>query len=113
VDTTHAGLDPGRMRNVIVEANTFNAVTDPFQSPISIEHQENSDTQVWTVDFSRHLPFAGYARNVTAIVPVGQITAGASARVGAGGQSDLIETTRMRSSRERGAGWRPAFLRLE
>ncbi len=81
VDTTHAGLDAGRMRNVIVEANTFNAVTDPFQSPISIEHQENSDAQVWNVDFSRHLPFAGYARNVTAIVPVGQITAGASARV--------------------------------
>ena len=81
VDTTYAGLDFGRMRNVIVEANSFNAVTDAFQSPVSIEHVENSDAQVWTLDFAPYMPFGGRARKVTAIVPVGQITAGASARV--------------------------------
>ncbi len=81
VDTTYATLDFGRMRNVVVEGNSFNGVADAFQSPVSLEHQESSDAQIWTVDFARHMPFGGFARNVTAIVPVGPITAGGSGQV--------------------------------
>ncbi len=101
VDTTYAGLDYGRMRNVTVESNSFNAVAETFQSPVSVEHSENSDAQIWTLDFAPYMPFGGRTRNVTAIVPVGQITAGASARVssmpfatpGAGAGQNQVQLT--------------------
>lgn len=75
VDSSIAGLDYGRMRNVVFEANSFNAVTQLTASPVMIEHEEATAASVWTVaGAAGFLPFGGWARNVTALVAEGAIT---------------------------------------
>ncbi len=81
VDTTFADLNYLRLRNVVVQGNTFNGVTDAFQNPVSLEYTQGSDSQTWTVDFSRYLPFGGYARKISGVVAKGEITSGATGRV--------------------------------
>ncbi|MGB0798284.1 MAG: glycosyl hydrolase family 28-related protein [Planktomarina sp.] len=78
VDTTYADLDFTKCRNVIVEGNTFHSISQPIYNPCTITHNEASDTQVWTVDYAPKLPFGGYARTVTAVVPSGKVRSGGS-----------------------------------
>lgn len=81
VDTTVAGLDYGRFRNVVFQNNTFNGVTQAAVSPVSLEFQQNTAAKTWTLDPSAYLPFGGWARFVTGIVAEGAITdAGGAAR---------------------------------
>lgn len=74
VDTTYAGLDYTRFRNVVFEANTFNGVTQITNSPVMIEHNQNTAADTWVVDGSAFLPFASRARNVQSLVAEGAIT---------------------------------------
>jgi len=80
VDTTLATLDYSRMRNIVFENNTFNAVTQATVNPVSFEHSQASGSTVWTVDASAYLPFGGWARHVEAIVAQGMITGNAGER---------------------------------
>lgn len=80
VDTTFATLDNARMRNIWVEANTFNAVTQLCANPVRIQHDQVSPVAVWTVDGSAFLPFGGWARNVDGFVAEGMITGPAGER---------------------------------
>ena len=81
VDTTFNDLNYNMTRNVVVQGNTFNGITNAFQSPVSLEHTQNTDSLVWTIDFAPYLPFGGYARKVTGLVSSGKITTGANTRV--------------------------------
>ena len=83
VDTSFATLDLGKIRNVTAQSNTFNNVSEQLQSPVTIEHSQNTNAQNWTIDCAPYLPFEGNARRVTAVVADGQITSGASTRVDA------------------------------
>ncbi len=74
VDTTYATLDYSRFRNVLVEANPINGVTQPTQSPVMIEHNQNTASDTWVVDAAGYLPFGARARNVQSIVHEGAIT---------------------------------------
>jgi len=83
VDTSFATLNFGAMRNVTFESNTFNNVTAWSISPVTVDHNEASDQNIWTIDFAPHLPFGGWARTVTAVVADGMIRDAANARVDA------------------------------
>lgn len=79
VDTTYATLDFGRMRNVTFEANAFNGVNQITQSPVTVEHNQNTASDTWVVDAAAFLPFGGWARNVQSVVAEGAITTSANA----------------------------------
>jgi len=74
VDTTHAVLNYGMFRNITVEGNAFNGVGQVIANPVTLRHQQNTAQGVWTIDAGPWLPFGGWARNVTALVPDGEIT---------------------------------------
>jgi hypothetical protein len=80
VDTTHANLDFSRLRNVLFEANTFTAVTNPAFSPLVVRHSQNSEAETWTIDPDGKLPFQGRIRTVTSVVAEGPIRNGTSTR---------------------------------
>ncbi len=74
VDTTHAALEFNSFRNVAFENNTFNGVSQVTQSPVFVQHTQNTAAETWSVDAAAYLPFGSFARNVTAVVPDGAIT---------------------------------------
>ena len=77
VDTSTAGLDFSRMRNVIFNANTFNGVTSVAINPVTVSHEQNTASQTWVVNGSGFLPFGGWARTVQSVVPEGATTTAA------------------------------------
>ena len=79
VDTTFAALDNGRMRNIEVQGNMFNAVREVVSNPVFLEIEQNTAQSTWTAEPGPYLPFGGWARNVESLVAEGMIT-------GAGGQ---------------------------
>lgn len=74
VDTSYADLIYGSFRNLSFEQNTFHGVVLRASSPILIEHTQNTAATSWTVDTGGYLPFAGRARNVSALVLEGALT---------------------------------------
>ena len=68
VDTTFAGLDYSRFRNVIFENNAYNGVDFPAESPAVIIHDQNSEATNWTISTGGKLPFGGRARTVSSLV---------------------------------------------
>lgn len=68
VDTTHATLDFTRFRNVVIEANAYNGVNQITQSPVTIQHDQNTAADTWVIDTAGFLPFGSRARNVSAII---------------------------------------------
>jgi hypothetical protein len=79
VDTTNATMDFTRFRNVVMEANAFNGVNQITQSPVMIEHNQNTAADTWVVAAGPFLPFGGRARNVQAVVLEGAVTNAANA----------------------------------
>ncbi|WP_373354565.1 glycosyl hydrolase family 28-related protein [Pseudoroseicyclus sp. CXY001] len=73
VDTTFAGLDLGRMRNVTFDANVFHAIDEEVRNPLSVVHDQGSVNNQWVIDPRPNLPFGGRARTVEALAPVGKI----------------------------------------
>lgn len=81
VDTTFAGLDMSRMRNVVVENNTFTAVDQVTASPVYLQHDQTTEAATWTVTPGAFLPFGGWARNVESLVIEGMVTTASGTRV--------------------------------
>jgi hypothetical protein len=73
VDTTHATLDFTRFRNVIMESNSFNGIGQITQSPVTIEHVQNTEADTWVVDTGDYLPFGARARNLAALTVEGGV----------------------------------------
>ncbi|SHI87878.1 glycosyl hydrolase family 28-related protein [Wenxinia saemankumensis] len=77
VDTTFAGLDMTRMRNVTFADNVFHGVNEEIRNPVSIEHAQSTASRIWVVDTGTFLPFGGRARVVESVVATDRIrTAG-------------------------------------
>ncbi len=74
VDTSFAGLDNGRMRNVLFNGNSFNSVTQAVENPVLYQHDQATAATVWAVTPGAFLPFGGWARNVEGLVAEGMIT---------------------------------------
>lgn len=73
VDTSFADLNYDRIRNVLVQGNSFQSITQGIENPARISHDQNTLANLWTVDCAGPLPFGGYARNVDSVVARGKI----------------------------------------
>lgn len=74
VDSTIAGLDYSRFRNLTFADNTFDGVTNAAISPASIRHEQATAAQTWVVEGAPYMPFGGRARTVDAVCPDGKLT---------------------------------------
>jgi hypothetical protein len=74
VDTSFANLDFTRSRNVRVEGNTYNQVSETIQNPIVVSHTQNTAAETWVVDAASYIPFGGRIRTVESVMPEGAIT---------------------------------------
>ncbi len=81
VDTTFADLDRTRFRNILIEGNAFNGVTQFVCNPVFVQVDQATAQTTWTVQPGPYLPFGGYARNVESLVAEGKITNASNARV--------------------------------
>jgi hypothetical protein len=79
VDTTVATLDYSRFRNVHFAQNSYHGVTQATQSPVPVEHIQNTESATWVVDAGALLPFGARARTVEAVAPKGNVTTAANA----------------------------------
>ena len=80
VDTSFAGLDMSRTKNLFFDGNSFHSVTHQAANPLRIRHDQATAAETWVVDPQEALPFAGEARGVDAIVALGAIRNAASLR---------------------------------
>jgi hypothetical protein len=71
VDTSFAGLDASRHRNVIWENNAYNGIDTPAESPLVLRHNQTTAASNWTIDTGGKLPFQGQARTVPSFVMEG------------------------------------------
>lgn len=74
LDTTHASLDFTKSRNVRVEGNSFNNVTQGIMNPVIVTHTQNTAADTWNVGAGGFIPFGGRIRMVEAVQPEGTIT---------------------------------------
>jgi Pectate lyase superfamily protein len=79
VDTSFASLDFTKSRNVRVEGNTYNQVTQTIQNPIVVSHTQSTAADTWVVDTAGYIPFGGRVRMVESVMPEGAITNAANA----------------------------------
>ncbi len=79
LDTTFATLDFSRSRNVRVEGNSFNNVTQWIINPVQVAHTQNTAGETWNVSAGGFIPFGGRIRMVEAVMPEGIITNAANA----------------------------------
>lgn len=101
VDTTHATLDFARFRNVIVEANSFNGIAQITQSPVTIDHFQNTEADTWVIDTGDYLPFGARARNLAALTVEGGVRT----------VSNVVDYSMPYAETEKGAGSRMVHLR--
>lgn len=80
IDTSFAGMDKSRMKNIVFADNAYNQVNEPAQNPVTIEHSQNSAAAAWTVNCAPHLPFGGWAQTVEALIAKGDITTGSGTK---------------------------------
>ncbi|MFB2593936.1 right-handed parallel beta-helix repeat-containing protein [Paracoccus sp. p4-l81] len=80
VDTTYADLDYGRMRNILIEGNMFNAISQPVANPLTTEVVQATAGSSWVVRPTA-LPFEGWLRKVEGLAAEGAITNAAGQRV--------------------------------
>ncbi|WP_417588320.1 glycosyl hydrolase family 28-related protein [Pararhodobacter oceanensis] len=71
VDTTHAGLDFSRFRNLVWQGNTYNGISVQTESPLVMRHEQNTAATTWTVKTGGKLPFDGWARTVSGMAMEG------------------------------------------
>ncbi|NHB77792.1 right-handed parallel beta-helix repeat-containing protein [Rhodobacter calidifons] len=74
VDTTFATLDFTRSRNVRVEGNSFNNVSQWIINPVQVTHTQNTAAETWNVSAGGFVPFGGRIRQVQSVAPEGMIT---------------------------------------
>lgn len=73
IDTSFADLDYNRFRNVVFTNNTFGNIQTLVSSPLLLEHEQNSVSDVWTVEPGPNLPFGAFAQTVESILPAGPL----------------------------------------
>jgi len=71
VDDSIADLDLGLARMVNFAGNTFNGVSQLTINPVTLEFNQNDNATTWTLSVGGFMPFEGYVRTVSAVVPDG------------------------------------------
>jgi hypothetical protein len=80
IDTSFAGMDMSRMKNIAFRDNAFNLVNTGTSNPLVLEHSENTPALVWSIDCVPKLPFGGWAQTVESLMPKNAITNGSNVR---------------------------------
>lgn len=91
VDTTQAGLNHDRARNVLVQGNVFHGVGQICANPVTVTHDQATAAATWTVDASDFLPFGGKAVTVCAVVAAGALRNAANAVVHAAPYTEALQ----------------------
>ncbi|MGI1662510.1 glycosyl hydrolase family 28-related protein [Palleronia sp. KMU-117] len=81
VDSSIAGLDFSRTRNVEFSGNTFNGIGQNTINPVTLEFNQSGAATNWVLDVSGYLPFGGWSREVTALVIEGPLRNGSGQTV--------------------------------
>lgn len=81
VDTSFANLDFTRTRNLRMHGNNFFGVQNRVVSPLTVEHEENTNQQTWVIDTGSALPFRGRSLSVDAVVVRGGVRSAGNALV--------------------------------
>ncbi len=91
VDTSQAGLDNGRARNVLFQSNVFHGVSQICVNPVTVTHDQPTTAATWTVDASDLLPFGGKAITVVSVVPAGALRNAGNALVHAAPYAEAMQ----------------------
>lgn len=67
VDDSIAPLDKSRHRMIEFSGNTFHNIQQETINPVTLEFNQSSTAQTWTLDPSAWLPFEGWTRTVPAV----------------------------------------------
>ncbi|NCO21973.1 MAG: right-handed parallel beta-helix repeat-containing protein, partial [Rhodobacterales bacterium] len=79
VDTSKAPLDHSLARMVEFTGNTFNGINQLTINPVTLEFDQPDNASTWTLSVAGYLPFSGFVRTVSAVVPDGTLlTTGAA-----------------------------------
>lgn len=73
VDTSHADMNYGNMKNVYFTDNTFNNVQKTTENPATVTHTQASTASTWQIPAADVLAFGGEARRVDAVVATDKI----------------------------------------
>lgn len=79
LDSSFAALDMAQARNVRVEGNSFNNVTQGIMNPVLVTHTQNTVADTWNVGAGGFIPFGGRIRMVESVQPEGAIVNGSNA----------------------------------
>ncbi|MEM7733640.1 MAG: glycosyl hydrolase family 28-related protein [Pseudomonadota bacterium] len=74
IDTTFAGMNFERFRNIHFTANSFNNVNTQVESPLVWSHKESSPQATWVITPFPHLPFNAWVRTIESVTTEGQVT---------------------------------------
>lgn len=74
VDTSIEPLDFTRSKNVRVEGNSFNQVSQPIMNPVIIAHTQGTAAETWNISADGFIPFDGRIRMLESVMPEGAIT---------------------------------------
>ncbi|WP_102106914.1 glycosyl hydrolase family 28-related protein [Oceaniglobus roseus] len=78
VDDSIAPLDLSLSRQIVFAGNSFNGVNQITINPVTLEFDQPDNAATWVLNVGGYLPFEGYTRTVSAVVPEGEIrTSGA------------------------------------
>lgn len=74
VDTSFAGLDYSRFKNVTFDGNSYHNVSQQASNPLRVRHGEATAVKNWDVSTDNKLPFGARAKNVDAVVATSVVT---------------------------------------
>jgi len=74
LDASISTLDFTRSRNVRVEGNSFNQVTQAIMNPVIVTHTQATAADTWSISAGGFIPFGGRIRMAESVMPEGAIT---------------------------------------
>ncbi len=79
LDTSFSTLDFTKSRNVRVEGNSFNQVSQTIMNPVVVTHTQNTAADTWNVSAGGYIPFGGKIRMMESVSTEGAVTTSANA----------------------------------
>jgi len=79
VDSSLGTLDMGASKGLVFSGNSFDAVTNRTESPVTARVTQATPSTGWSLDLSAKLPFGGFALGIDQVTPQGAVVNGAGA----------------------------------
>ncbi|MCE8512032.1 right-handed parallel beta-helix repeat-containing protein [Ruegeria pomeroyi] len=75
IDTSFAGLNFDRTKDLIYQGNTYHGVTTRSANPLRLEFEQTSASENWLIETNATLPFGAETRGVDGVTPQGPLAA--------------------------------------